>query len=94
MSGLADVAVDKAVPVEVQLSCMLSQDAADIERPWQQLSAMREEVIADASDTLLDSLLGEIDALAASAIAPMRSAAGEAAEPQLAAAAVSESARQ
>ena len=47
------------MPIEVQLSYLLDADAADIERGWQEASAHKERVIADAADRILGGLLHE-----------------------------------
>ena len=53
------------MPVEVQLSCLLDQDAADIERGWQEATAHKEHLIAETADgilgTLLEECAGEMD---------------------------------
>jgi hypothetical protein len=46
-------------PIEVMLSCLLSKDAEDIERGWEEEAAQKEGVLADAADSILAALLAE-----------------------------------
>ena len=51
--------VSEEMPIEVQLSCMLEQDAEDIERGWREGALHKEGLIADTADALLGGLLSE-----------------------------------
>ena len=43
----------------LQLSCLLEQDANDIERGWEEAAAEEEALLAEASDGLFNELMGE-----------------------------------
>ena len=47
------------LPIEVQLSCLLDQDAADVERGWQEAAGCQEQLMAQSADAILSALLGE-----------------------------------
>ena len=47
------------LPIEVQLSCLLDQDASDVERGWQEMAACKEQLLAESSDLILAKLIGE-----------------------------------
>jgi hypothetical protein len=49
----------EGLPVEVQLSCLLETDAADVEKGWQLGVAHKERLIAETADTILGGLLAE-----------------------------------
>lgn len=51
--------ISEDMPIEVQLSCLLEQDAADIERGWREATAHKEVVISDTAEALLGGLLAE-----------------------------------
>ena len=51
----------ECVQIEALLSCLLSADAADIERSWQAVAHHKEGVIADVADRVLLDLVSEVE---------------------------------
>ena len=47
------------MPIEVQLSCLLDQDAADVERGWQETAGAKEQLMAESADEILAALIDE-----------------------------------
>ena len=47
------------LPIEVQLSCLLDQDAIDVERGWQEMAGCQEQLMAQSADDILGALLTE-----------------------------------
>ena len=59
LAWLMQASHPEEMPIEVQLSCLLDQDAADIEVGWRAVAAQKEAVLAHSADTILGGLVSE-----------------------------------